>query len=338
MAVVAPKLSLGDVIGIICPSRVPDPARHKRSIAVLSSLGFWVKLGGNMYKDAYGYATSTEECAAYLNAMVSGGDRYFLRVIKPALFDTAIKGVDIQAFLHDKGFPVPALIRTKNNTLHVQTENALYILYEFIEGVESDPEQDAEAIGAFVGRLHRIMRDYTGELVKRDKYFLIGRYIDILRKKQYPTADEFQAYGDAVWDRIKDLPHGYCHGDMYSGNIHKAPDCKLYLLDFDTSCESFPMYDPTLICNQTHYFDFDESGYGKSKEALIRFRPGYLKHNTLCETEMNAFFDLIALYHFALQATIIEMYGLDCVDNAFLDKQLDWLYRWREQCESEAVI
>lgn len=271
-------------------------------------------------------------------AVYSGGDRYFLRVIKPAFFDTAAKGADIQAFLHDKGFPVPALIHTKSDSLCVQTENALYLLYEFIEGVESDPEQDVEAIGVLIGKLHNVMKDYTGGLVKRDKHFFIGRYIDILRKRQYPKTDEFQAYGDAVWHKIKDLPHGFCHGDMYSGNIHKTPDGRLYLLDFDTSCEGFPMYDVTLICNRTHYFDFDESGYGESKEALSRFLPGYLKHNPLSEIEMNAFFDLIALYHFSLQATIIEMYGFDCVDNAFLDKQLDWLYRWREQCESGAGI
>ena len=93
-----------------------------------------------------------------------------------------------------------------------------------------------------------------------------------------------------------------------------------------------------LICNQTHYFDYDESGYAKSKEALSRFLPGYLEHNPLSQAEIDAFFDLIALYHFALQATIIEMYGLACVDNAFLDKQLDWLNKWWEQCESEAEI
>jgi len=83
------------------------------------------------------------------------------------------------------------------------------------------------------------------------------------------------------------------------------------------------MYDPTLICNRTHYFDFDEGGYGKSKEVFSRFLSGYLKHNLLSHMEIDAFCDLLALYHFTLQATIIEMYGLDCVDNAFLDKQLD---------------
>lgn len=154
-----------------------------------------------------------------------------------------------------------------------------------------------------------------------------------MRKKQYPKADEFFAYGNTLWDKVRDLPRGYCHGDMYDGNIHKTPDGKFYVLDFDTSCEGFPMYDLTLICNKTHYFDFDEHGYKKSKGILSRFLPEYLKYNALSQKEINAFYDLIALYHFALQATVIENYGLDCVDNAFLDRQLDWLYRWQEQCE-----
>ncbi|HBN83738.1 MAG TPA: hypothetical protein DDZ89_07815 [Clostridiales bacterium] len=268
-------------------------------------------------------------------AVVSGGDKYFLRVIKPAFFDTAIKGVDIQVFLQNKGFPVPPVVRAANGLPYFRMDGELLILYEFIEGSESNPEQDAEAIGELVGKLHSVMKDYPGELVKRDKQFYIGRYIDILEKKQYPKTDEFFTYGETLWDHVKDLPHGYCHGDMYDGNIHKTPDGKFYVLDFDTSCEGFPMYDLALICNKTHYFGFNESGFGKSKEVLSRFLPGYMKHITLNQTEANAFYDLIALYHFALQATIIEMYGPNCVDNTFLDEQLDWLYKWWAQCAKE---
>jgi len=270
-------------------------------------------------------------------AVFSGNDKYFLRVIKPAFFDTAVKGADIQVYLQNKGFPVPSIVRTSDGSPYVQAANEHYILYEYIEGVESDPEQDAEIIGALVGNLHCMMKDYPGELVNRDKQFFIGRYIDILKKKHYPKADEFQAYGEKLWDRVKGLPRGYYHGDMYCGNIYKTPDERFYVLDFDTSCEGFPMYDPALICNRTHYFDYDENGYGQSKEVLSRFLTGYLKHNPLNQTETDAFYDLLALYHFAVQATIIEMYGYDCVDNAFLDRQLDWLYQWRDQCESEGA-
>ena len=119
---------------------------------------------------------------------------------------------------------------------------------------------------------------------------------------------------------------------MYDGNIYKTPDKKFYILDLDTSCNGFPMYDLALICNKTHYFNFDESGYFKSKEMLSRFLPVYLKYITLTKTEIDAFYDLIALYHIALQATIIENNGLDCVNNECLDKQLDWLLRWKEIC------
>jgi GNAT superfamily N-acetyltransferase len=43
---------------------------------------------------------------------------------------------------------------TKENSPYVRTESGLLILYEFIEGEDSDPEQDAEAIGVLAGRLH----------------------------------------------------------------------------------------------------------------------------------------------------------------------------------------
>ena len=266
-------------------------------------------------------------------AAFAGGKRYFLRIIKPAFLDTAVMGADIQAYLQKQGFPVLPVIFTKNNFPYAKTDRGLFILYEFIEGSEPNQEIDAETIGALIGKLHHMMKGYSGKLIKRDKHFYIARYIEILKRKQYPKSDDFSAYSNALWEKVKKLPRGYCHGDMYAGNIHKTPDGIFYVLDFDSSCEGFPMYDPTLICNQTNYFDFDENGYEKSKRILSRFLPEYLKHNAFNQKETDAFYDLIALYHFALQATIIELYGIDRVDNAFFDKQLDWLYKWREQCE-----
>ena len=258
--------------------------------------------------------------------------KYFLRRLKPAFFDTAIKGADIHMFLQERDFPVPLIIVTRKKSLYIQDKNGLFILYEYIEGAASDPDTDAEALGPLVGRLHSLMKEYPGELVKRDKYFFIGKYIDILNRKKYPKADEFQAYGEALWEKVRDLPQRYCHGDMYSGNIHKDPKGRLYVLDFDTSCEGFPMYDIALLCNRTHYFDFNEEGYEKSRQVFSRFLPEYRKHNPLSQKEADSFFDLIALYHFALQAVIIEIHGLDCVDDIFLNKQLDWLNKWRKQC------
>jgi len=60
-------------------------------------------------------------------AVFSGGDEFFLRVIKPAFFDTVVKGADIQVFLQNKGFPVPSVIHTKDKLPYVKTENEISI-------------------------------------------------------------------------------------------------------------------------------------------------------------------------------------------------------------------
>jgi hypothetical protein len=31
-----------------------------------------------------------------------------------------------------------------------------------------------------------------------------------------------------------------------------------------------------------------------------------------------------------LQATILEIYGVDCIDEGFIDGQLYWLNKWQE--------
>ena len=263
----------------------------------------------------------------------SGNNKYFLRVIKPVLFNTAVIGADIQVFLQNKGFPVPHIKLTNKQFPYVKNENILFILYEFIEGSDSNPEQDAEAIGALVGRLHQVMKKYPGELVKRDKHFFIGRYIEILQRKGYPRISEYVTYGDALWEKIKDLPRGYCHGDMYDGNIRKDSDGKLYIHDFDTSCEGFPMYDPTLICDMTEYFHFDKRNFNRSNKVLSRFVPEYKKYNALSQAELDAFHALIAMQHFSTQATVMEIFGIDCIDETDMDNQLEWLYKWREQCD-----
>lgn len=261
----------------------------------------------------------------------AGQEPYFLRVIKPALMDTAVTGVKVQLFLQERGFPVPAILPAKTGELYVEGKEELLILYAFIEGRDVDPEEDAEAIGALIGRLHREMKDYPGEFVQRDRHFYLGRYLETLEKKQYPKIEAYRAMEEVIWQKVKDLPMGYCHGDMYRGNIRKGTDGTLYVHDFDTSCWGFPMYDVTLICDLTDYFHFAEENYSRSMDLLSRFAPEYRGENPLPQEELDAFPALIALQHFATQATIMELFGLDCFSWENMDQQLQWLEQWSRQ-------
>ena len=273
----------------------------------------------------------------------TGERKYFLRVTKPALYEIASRSLDVHIFLQNQNFSVPTVIYTDDGFPYVQVSHSdgehLIILYNFIEGTEVNLEEDAGAVGALIGKFHSIMKGYPGALLKRDKQYYVDTYLKQMRQKQYGRVDEFAEYGCAVWERVKELPRGYCHGDLYSGNIHKTTDGRLYVLDFDTSCEGFPMYDPALICDTTDFFKLKDGDAIVCKHIYERFLPEYLQYSHLTKQEINAFYDMIALYHFALQAAILDIFGLDCVDNAFLDRQLDWLYEWRAQCaQSEPIL
>jgi Ser/Thr protein kinase RdoA (MazF antagonist) len=263
-------------------------------------------------------------------------EKFFLRITKPNYYETAMNSLDIHLYLQSKDCNVPKIIFSKDGNACVplgdKYEKSYAVLYEFLEGEEVDPEQDAEEIGRLLGRFHNVMEEYVGELRTLGKEFFVGRYLEILRKKNYKHVEKYVTYGNELWESVKDLLRTYCHGDMYSGNIHKATDGKLYLLDFDTSCRAFSMYDLVLISNRTDYFVYKEDGYEKTKEVFYRVLSEYQKVREVSEEEISAFNKLMALYHFSLQATIVELFGLECIDETFIDGQLYWLNRWKEEC------
>lgn len=264
------------------------------------------------------------------------GQRYFLRVVRPQFLHTAMDAINIHLYLQRGGFPVPAMIFAKDGEPYVKKVEAdgahLYILYEYIEGTEPD-DADVERVGKLVGAFHGIMQQYPGKLQAQGKHFFIDRYVDILKGKNHPLADAYQALGEALWNRVAGLPRGFCHCDLYKGNVHKAENGKLFLLDFDTCCDGFPMYDVTLFCDESDYFNYSDEGFEKSKACLSRFIKGYERHRHLTSDEVGAFYTFVAIHHFQVQATIVEIYGVDCNPADFEGKQMDWMVRWLKRAE-----
>ncbi len=268
-------------------------------------------------------------------SVYSGDKRDFLRITKPAYSNTFLSSMDVHIYLQKNNFPVPKIILTNESLPSVSIgekhEGRFLVLYEFVEGEEVDAQEDAEKIGEFVGVFHRIMKSYNKPLVELDKNYYVDKYVHLLKKMNYPHAEEFEKYGENLWNKAKDLPRGICHGDLYCGNIHKAQNGQMYLLDLDTVCFGFSMYDVVLICNKTNYFEYKEEGYKKTQEVLKRFLKGYLNNNSLSQLEIDSFNVLLAIYHFALQAVIIENNGIHRFNNEFFDKQLNWLYLLQKQ-------
>ncbi len=269
----------------------------------------------------------------------SGKDRYFLRVVSEAFKDTIEDSINVNRFLMHKKFNVPNIILNMQNEpsgiIEFEHKKYTYILYEFINGREPEKGESLKEIGELTGRLHVTMSDYTGHLSIRKKQFFILRYLDILKRKGYSHNNyiKYKEYGDLLWNRVAKLTSAYVHGDLHRGNLLKSTDGKIYVIDFDSSSIAPVVFDIMVMCDMTDYFEFNKQGLLSSINALHEFLAGYRNVCAILDNEVETFLDWIAIRHFQLQATIVEIHGADCIDEQFIDKQLDWLQQWLNQVE-----
>ena len=266
--------------------------------------------------------------------IVNGRSKYLLKVIGSAFSDTARQSASIMRYLEENGFPVPKTILTKSGEAFFETEidgeKKLIVLMEYIDGDEPELETCPAEVGILVGRYHQLMEKYTAELVFHGKEFFIDRYIGFLRKKNYPRIKEYEELGEHLWDKVKELPLGNCHGDLHRGNLLQNKVGKIYLVDFDTACRAPLMFDVMVMCDMTDYFNLKQEDIELTKEVYRKFLLGYAGYHKLSREEILSFPYWVAIRHFQLQATILEIYGMDCIDEGFIDGQLYWLNKWQE--------
>jgi len=259
-------------------------------------------------------------------------DRFFLKLIGPAFAGTARRSASVMRYLEEQGFPVPKTLLTTDGAalpeIREDGETRLLLVQEFMEGEEPDLTARAEEVGMLTARLHDLLEEFLGDPVTRGKAFFIGRYLDFLRKKRYPRLSAYEELGGMLWSRTEGQPTGICHGDLHRGNLLETSDGRIVFLDFDTVCRAPLMFDVSVMCDMTDYFRLKQKDVGLTKTVYERFLSGYAEARKLTRTETASFSDWIAIRHFQLQATILELYGIDCIDEAFIDRQLEWLTQW----------
>ena len=265
---------------------------------------------------------------------VTGKNKYLLKVIGSAFSDTARQSIAIMRYLEVNGFPVPKTILTKSGEAIFEAdahgEKNLIVLMEFIDGDEPELEKCSSEVGGIVGRFHQLMEEYQEEPVSKGKEFFVGRYLEFLRKKDYPRIAEYEELGECLWDKVKNLPQGNCHGDLHRGNLLQNADGRIFLVDFDTVCRAPLMFDVMVMCDMTDYFNLKQEDIALTKEVYQQFLSGYSEYHLLSREEILSFPYWVAIRHFQLQATILEIYGIDCIDEGFIDGQLYWLNKWQE--------
>jgi len=229
------------------------------------------------------------------------------------------------------------------------------VLYEFVEGSVPDfttattgaattaagaGASDITAVGRQIGRMHNLMSDYPRPLIKRGKGFYIDRYIKLMQEFGYSATktSALAAYGDRLWRSMEQLPAGFCHGDLHSGNMIKTGNDRFILFDFDVASHAYPVIDAATLSDKTNFNRLDDSAYDNTRRMFERFYQGYSRERTLSDREIAAIFDFIAIRHYELNATITEyrlpLRGTSWMSDAVFDEQYEWLMRWREMCGS----
>ena len=302
-----------------------------------------LRLLNRQYEASFTHISLIREMIGHVCLLEGDGTKYVCKLY-PAFYESrAVRAAELVTYLQSAGFSVPGILLSKQGKPYVMlhTEDGVpggvCVLFDYIEGEELDGPLPYEEIGEQVGLLHRLMRGYRGKLPSFGKAYFINVYLGYLRvfgidRRQYAW---FQAYGNALWERVRDLPHGFYHGDMHEGNLRRAKTGSLVLFDFDQSGYAFPSYDMAVLCNRSDYFHFDAGAYDRITDAVRRFAAAYRKQSPLTEAEVASVYDFVAIHHYQCQAAVIEKFGLRDFNSAFFDAQREWLDAWRALCEKK---
>lgn len=276
-------------------------------------------------------------CSTYLAELGSG--KALVKLVKPAFADTILSALAVMEYAFAQNIPVQRVLHTTSGEsavpLHDLEGYTLLAAFAFIEGRDMEPGERNEDCGALVGRLHAAMRAYPHALVEHGREFFIDRYLQVLRQKQVdePTIRAYTAIGNALWEKVKDLPRGFCHGDLYAGNFLIQPDGGVALLDFDTACRAYPSFDIMVACDATDYFRYEPDAMPLSLDRLRAFLAGYRQYMPYSQQEEDAFCAWVGIRHFQLQATIAQAFGLDSFGGDLIAGQLKWLNSWCAQAK-----
>lgn len=161
-----------------------------------------------------------------------------------------------------------------------------------------------ERLGAYLGRIHQAWDDFvpTDNSHKLDAANVLDGSLQHIRElsSQYHFDFEFlHDVSNRLKQRLQQLSKtkpafGFCHGDLYSGNIRMSKSQEPIAFDFDFSGQCWRMYDIALYAN-AFGLGCSPEGIEKRERRKSAFMEGYSRIQTVSE-EMIHSMDLFVPY------------------------------------------
>lgn len=266
--------------------------------------------------------------------VANGDTRFITKVFRNEYTQDALQSIEVMTYLRENKFQVPDIFMTLQGSRYFVYNNQIVVLYEYIDGEGIDKAGNLFDAGTRCGWMRKLMETYGKDVSNHGYEFFIKRYLDIMKMKDYKGIDKFTKLGNELWEKIKNLPISFIHGDFHSGNMFLNKG-EIVLFDFDACAIASPVYDIATYCDASDYFDLSDNNFElgmiQTQRNVEEFVKGYKKYFHLSKDEEKAIYYFIAIRHFDIQATIIASQGLNCVNEQFLDNQYLWLEKWMDR-------
>jgi len=175
------------------------------------------------------------------------------------------------------------------------------------------------------------MGHYDGDIIHRDEINFFDNLFSLMSRDNYDKAKarNIEEYGNELRAMLRNLPAGFYHADMHPGNT-KYCNGKFTWMDFDKACISYRIMDFGWLL-ETDYVHFHDESLERSRRLFDEVYAGYSMEQTLTDKEIAAVFHCVAVVHYEANVLDATMRN-GCVIPHILDREHEWLMRWRECC------
>ncbi|GEM_PF-2658064 len=207
-----------------------------------------------------------------------------------------LQGLEVQVYAGRQGIPTVPPLPTTDGGLYARLQGYGVVVAPWIERreVERDPLQWRE-FGRIVGRLHAldVPDGFATRLARLEPRRTLEAVRDQFAQRRDRVPGEYRAQLDALWktaerlDNFPSAPRCLIHTDLAWGNVLRAFDGRLLLVDFEGAGVGPAVVD---LVEVTTYLCRGPSASGPLRaDAARAFYEGYAEHRRLTSNEVDLF-------------------------------------------------